>query len=103
MCSVKNLLALVKRDSIETTRAQPYHLNLPLYFLYFYLFWRILLAGVPQYGLVVNPQKVVVNFEDYGSTDSCPGVRVLPLRCLFPWCGLLVDTHTLDIYKDYSR
>lgn len=103
MCSVKNCLALVTRDSIETTRAQPYHLNLPLYFLYFYLFWRILLAGVPQYGLVVNPQKVVVNFEDYGSTDSCPGVRVLPLRCLFPWCGLLLDTHTLDIYKDYSR
>uniref|UniRef100_A0A674P7D3 Telomerase reverse transcriptase n=1 Tax=Takifugu rubripes TaxID=31033 RepID=A0A674P7D3_TAKRU len=65
-------------------------------------FLKILLAGVPQYGLVVNPQKVVVNFEDYGSTDSCPGLRVLPLRCLFPWCGLLLDTHTLDIYKDYS-
>lgn len=64
---------------------------------------RILLAGVPQFGLVVNPQKVVVNFELSKSTNSCPGLRVLPLRCLFPWCGLLLDTHTLDTYKDYSR
>lgn len=33
---------------------------------------------------------------------SCPGIRVLPPRCLFPWCGLLLDTHSLDVYKDYS-
>uniref|UniRef100_H3C688 Telomerase reverse transcriptase n=1 Tax=Tetraodon nigroviridis TaxID=99883 RepID=H3C688_TETNG len=65
-------------------------------------FLKILLAGVPQYGLVANPQKIVVNFEDSESTNSCPGIRVLPLRCLFPWCGLLLDTYNLDIYKDYS-
>lgn len=61
-----------------------------------------LLAGVPQYGLVVHPQKVVVNFQP-GSTDSFPDIRMLPPHCLFPWCGLLLDTHSLDIYKDYSR
>ncbi|XP_074469648.1 telomerase reverse transcriptase [Sebastes fasciatus] len=65
-------------------------------------FLKILLAGVPQYGLVVNPQKVVVNFQVSGSVGSCPGIRVLPPHCLFPWCGLLLDTHSLDCYKDYS-
>lgn len=64
---------------------------------------RILLAGVPQYGLAVNPQKVVLNFQVSGSAASCPDIRMLPPRCLFPWCGLLLDTHTLDVYKDYSR
>uniref|UniRef100_A0A671U9N2 Telomerase reverse transcriptase n=1 Tax=Sparus aurata TaxID=8175 RepID=A0A671U9N2_SPAAU len=65
-------------------------------------FLKILLAGVPQYGLVVNPQKVVVNFQVSGSEGSFPDIRVLPPRCLFPWCGLLLDTHSLDVYKDYS-
>ncbi|KAK1880514.1 Telomerase reverse transcriptase [Dissostichus eleginoides] len=65
-------------------------------------FLNILLAGVPQYGLVVNPQKVGVNFQVPGSMGSCPGIRVLPPHCLFPWCGLLLDTHSLDVYKDYS-
>ncbi|XP_058474618.1 telomerase reverse transcriptase [Solea solea] len=65
-------------------------------------FLEVLLAGVPQYGLVVNPQKVVLNFQLSGNVSSCPNIRVLPLHCLFPWCGLLLDTHTLDVYKDYS-
>uniref|UniRef100_A0A665T7W5 Telomerase reverse transcriptase n=1 Tax=Echeneis naucrates TaxID=173247 RepID=A0A665T7W5_ECHNA len=65
-------------------------------------FLKILLAGVPQYGLMVNPQKVVVNFPASESVGSCPGIRVLPLHCLFPWCGLLLDTNSLDIHKDYS-
>ncbi|XP_069032065.1 telomerase reverse transcriptase [Embiotoca jacksoni] len=65
-------------------------------------FLKILLAGVPQYGLVVNPQKVAVNFQVSGSASACPGICVLPPNCLFPWCGLLLDTRSLDVYKDYS-
>ncbi|XP_061596996.1 telomerase reverse transcriptase [Cololabis saira] len=65
-------------------------------------FLKILLNGVPQYGLVVNPQKVAVNFQVLASVGPCPGIHVLPPHCLFPWCGLLLDTHTLDVYKDYS-
>ncbi|XP_051811535.1 telomerase reverse transcriptase [Acanthochromis polyacanthus] len=65
-------------------------------------FLKVLMAGVPQYGLVVNPQKVVVNFEASESLGSCPDIRVLPPHCPFPWCGLLLDTHSLDVYKDYS-
>ncbi|XP_034747661.1 telomerase reverse transcriptase isoform X2 [Etheostoma cragini] len=65
-------------------------------------FLKTLLAGVPQYGLVVNPHKVAVNFQVSGNMGSCPGIRVLSPHCLFPWCGLLLDTHSLDVYKDYS-
>ncbi|XP_074542590.1 telomerase reverse transcriptase [Halichoeres trimaculatus] len=65
-------------------------------------FLRVLLAGVSQYGLVVNPKKVAVNFQVSGSCSSCPDIRVLPTHCLFPWCGLLLDTQSLDVYKDYS-
>ncbi len=63
---------------------------------------RTLLAGVPDYGCQINPQKAAVNFPVCVQwLDS--GVRVLPSCCLFPWCGLLLDTHSLDVYKDYSR
>ncbi|KAM9701147.1 telomerase reverse transcriptase-like, partial [Menidia menidia] len=60
-----------------------------------------LLVGVPDYGLVVNPHKVVVNFGVPGGRGPA-GMRVLPPRCLFPWCGLLLDTLNLDVHKDYS-
>ncbi|CAJ1083756.1 telomerase reverse transcriptase [Xyrichtys novacula] len=65
-------------------------------------FLRVMLAGVPQYGLVVNPQKVAVNFHLPECGGPFADINVLPLRCLFPWCGLLIDTHTLDVYRDYS-
>ncbi|KAK0154845.1 Telomerase reverse transcriptase [Merluccius polli] len=65
-------------------------------------FFKTLLAGVQDYGLVVNPQKVVVNFQVSEDLGASPKVRMLPASCLFPWCGLLLDTHTLDVYKDYS-
>ncbi|XP_043088957.1 telomerase reverse transcriptase isoform X2 [Puntigrus tetrazona] len=65
-------------------------------------FLTMLLAGVPDYGCKINPQKVAVNFPVCTEwLDS--GVSVLPACCLFPWCGLLLDTHSLDVYKDYSR
>uniref|UniRef100_A0AAV2K7V5 Telomerase reverse transcriptase n=1 Tax=Knipowitschia caucasica TaxID=637954 RepID=A0AAV2K7V5_KNICA len=66
-------------------------------------FLKILLPGVPQYGLAINPQKVVVNFKFTEAVAGIgPEIRVLPPRSMFPWCGLLLDTHSLDVYKDYS-
>ncbi|XP_067111466.1 telomerase reverse transcriptase [Osmerus mordax] len=65
-------------------------------------FLKTLLAGVPQYGCVVNPQKVAINFPMSEDQGVCPETRVLPAHCLFPWCGLLLDTRTLDVYCDYS-
>ncbi|KAM9824207.1 telomerase reverse transcriptase [Neosynchiropus ocellatus] len=63
-------------------------------------FLMTLLAGVPEYGLVANLQKVVANFHVH--TWSHPDINTLPYHCLFPWCGLLLDTKSLDVYKDYS-
>ncbi|XP_061118802.1 telomerase reverse transcriptase [Conger conger] len=62
-------------------------------------FLTTLQGGVAEYGCFVNPQKVAVNFP---LEDGYPDVQVLPSRSLFPWCGLLVDTSTLDVYTDYS-
>ncbi|XP_072529465.1 telomerase reverse transcriptase [Salminus brasiliensis] len=62
---------------------------------------KILLAGVPDYGCKINPQKVAVNFPVCDEL-SFPEVSELPLQCLFPWCGLLIETRTLDVYNDYS-
>uniref|UniRef100_A0A8C5AL40 Telomerase reverse transcriptase n=1 Tax=Gadus morhua TaxID=8049 RepID=A0A8C5AL40_GADMO len=65
-------------------------------------FFKTLSDGVQDYGLLVNPQKVVVNFQVSEDSGAGPNVRVLPASCLFPWCGLLLDTHTLDVFQDYS-
>nr|ABW74630.1 telomerase reverse transcriptase [Danio rerio] len=65
-------------------------------------FLTTLLSGVPDYGCQINPQKVAVNFPVCVSWVNS-GVSVLPSSCLFPWCGLMIHTHTLDVYKDYSR
>ncbi|XP_064164400.1 telomerase reverse transcriptase isoform X2 [Anguilla rostrata] len=62
-------------------------------------FLKTLQGGVAEYGCFINPQKVAVNFP---LADGCSDVQVLPSRSLFPWCGLLVDTSTLDVYNDYS-
>ncbi|XP_056597856.1 telomerase reverse transcriptase isoform X2 [Triplophysa dalaica] len=65
-------------------------------------FLTTLLAGVPEYGCKINPQKVAVNFPVCEEWERS-GVSVFQSHCLFPWCGLLLDTHTLDVFKDYSR
>ncbi|KAK7124179.1 hypothetical protein R3I94_018513 [Phoxinus phoxinus] len=65
-------------------------------------FLTTLLAGVPDYGCKINPQKVAVNFP-VCEQWVCSGVSVFPSCCLFPWCGLQIHTHTLDVYKDFSR
>ncbi|XP_066572083.1 telomerase reverse transcriptase isoform X2 [Amia ocellicauda] len=63
-------------------------------------FLRILAAGVPEYGCFINPHKTVINFP-IDDIPNCSGVKQLPPACLFPWCGLLMDTSSLDIYYDY--
>ncbi|XP_048848450.1 telomerase reverse transcriptase isoform X2 [Brienomyrus brachyistius] len=65
------------------------------------MFLKSLLAGVPEYGCFANPTKVAVNFP-VDDMEGIPSVRQLPFQCLFPWCGLLLDTDNLDVYHDYS-
>lgn len=65
-------------------------------------FLSVMLAGQPDYGITVNPSKSLVNFE-----ATINGVKMPRLEgtVLFPYCGNLIDTHTLDIRKDrdYGR
>lgn len=62
---------------------------------------RTLMAGVPGYGCVINPQKVAVNFPVRDEL-KCEEMTEFPAHCMFPWCGLLLDTRSLHVYNDYS-
>ncbi|KAF5887628.1 telomerase reverse transcriptase, partial [Clarias magur] len=64
-------------------------------------FLKTLMGGVPVYGCVINPQKVAVNFPVRDELQ-CTEMTEFPAHCLFPWCGLLIDTCSLHIYNDYS-
>ncbi|XP_051871692.1 telomerase reverse transcriptase [Pristis pectinata] len=65
-------------------------------------FLRTLAAGIPEYGCFISPHKTVVNFPVDEDLPGCSTARSLPEHCLFPWCGLLFDTQTLEVYCDYS-
>ncbi|XP_058148628.1 telomerase reverse transcriptase [Dasypus novemcinctus] len=64
-------------------------------------FLRTLARGVPEYGCEINLRKTAVNFP-VDDARGCASFRQLPAHCLFPWCGLLLDTRTLEVYCDYS-
>ncbi|XP_028638557.1 telomerase reverse transcriptase isoform X3 [Grammomys surdaster] len=65
-------------------------------------FLSTLVYGVPEYGCTINLQKTVVNFPvETGALDGAVPHQ-LPAHCLFPWCGLLLDTQTLEVFCDYS-
>ncbi|XP_057565961.1 telomerase reverse transcriptase isoform X3 [Hippopotamus amphibius kiboko] len=65
-------------------------------------FLRTLVRGVPEYGCLANLRKTVVNFpvEDGALGGAAP--LQLPAHCLFPWCGLLLDTRTLEVRCDHA-
>ncbi|XP_064515561.1 telomerase reverse transcriptase isoform X1 [Pseudopipra pipra] len=64
-------------------------------------FLRTLAAGIPEYGFLINPNKTVVNFP-VDDIPGCPKFKQLPDCRLIPWCGLLLDIQTLEVYCDYS-
>lgn len=60
------------------------------------------MRGVPEYGCQVNLRKTVVNFPvEPGALGGAAPLQ-LPAHCLFPWCGLLLDTRTLEVHGDHS-
>ncbi|XP_058536167.1 telomerase reverse transcriptase isoform X4 [Ochotona princeps] len=65
-------------------------------------FLRTLVQGVPEYGCQINLEKTVVNFPVEETTLGGQVLLQLPAHCLFPWCGLLLDTRTLEVSCDYS-
>jgi telomerase reverse transcriptase len=60
-------------------------------------FLQVMMDGQPAYGISVNPSKSLVNFEVTVNGAKIP--RLLG-STLFPYCGNLIDTHTLDLRKD---
>ncbi|XP_006821434.2 telomerase reverse transcriptase-like [Saccoglossus kowalevskii] len=61
-------------------------------------FLKIMSAGIPRYGCKINSQKTVTNFE-VGDTYTATS---LPSEAVFPWCGLLINTKTLEVNVDYE-
>lgn len=63
-------------------------------------FLQVMLKGQPKYGISVNPAKSLVNFS-----AAVDGVQIPQLEGshLFPYCGSLIDTRTLEIHRDQDR
>ncbi|KAI9836504.1 MAG: hypothetical protein M1838_005015 [Thelocarpon superellum] len=63
-------------------------------------FLQVMHQGHPDYGVTVNADKSLVNFE------ACVGpttIRNLGADRAFPYCGNLIDPTTLEVRKDRTR
>uniref|UniRef100_A0A8C3TCS5 Telomerase reverse transcriptase n=1 Tax=Chelydra serpentina TaxID=8475 RepID=A0A8C3TCS5_CHESE len=65
-------------------------------------FLRTLATGIPAYGFLINPKKTVMNFPVDEDIPGCSKFKQLPYCSVIPWCGLLLDIQTLEVYCDYS-
>ncbi|KKK16462.1 hypothetical protein AOCH_006621 [Aspergillus ochraceoroseus] len=63
-------------------------------------FLRVMIPGQPRYGISVNPAKSLVNFA--ASVEGAQIPRLIDTT-LFPYCGSLIDTQTLELFKDPDR
>ena len=63
-------------------------------------FLQIMHNGLPTYGVRVNPDKTLVNFEVTVNDRKVP--RLVCSRD-FPYCGTFIDIKTLNITKDRER
>jgi telomerase reverse transcriptase len=59
-------------------------------------FVKVLHQGVPEYGVMVNSEKSLVNFD---LTINDHQIPKLDGGKGFPYCGTLIDTRTLDITR----
>lgn len=62
-------------------------------------FVETLHAGVPDYGVEVNPDKTLVNFDMEGTK----GPVKKSTSQAFPYCGTTINTKTLEIMKDHEK
>jgi telomerase reverse transcriptase len=63
-------------------------------------FLQVMIKGQPAYGVSVNPAKSLVNFTTIVKETPIP--RLVD-TLLFPYCGSLINTRTLEIHKDHDR
>ncbi|KAJ5492091.1 Telomere reverse transcriptase [Penicillium expansum] len=63
-------------------------------------FLEVMIRGQPAYGVQVNPAKSMTNFS-----AAVDGILLPRLEgtSLFPYCGSLIDTHTLEFHRDRDR
>ncbi|KAJ5663924.1 hypothetical protein N7507_004655 [Penicillium longicatenatum] len=63
-------------------------------------FLKTMIPGQPSYGVLVNPAKSMVNF-----TAAVDGIHIPRIEgsTLFPYCGILINTHTLEMIRDQDR
>ncbi|EQL28452.1 hypothetical protein, variant [Blastomyces dermatitidis ATCC 26199] len=62
-------------------------------------FLQVMLEGNEDYGISVNPEKILVNFTT--TIDGRKVPRLLgPSQRQFPYCGNVIDTYTLALTKD---
>jgi telomerase reverse transcriptase len=63
-------------------------------------FLQVMHDGLPEYGVHVNPDKTLANFEATINGKKVP--RLVESR-KFPYCGSFIDTKTLNLSKDRER
>ncbi|KAJ9485945.1 hypothetical protein VN97_g7403 [Penicillium thymicola] len=63
-------------------------------------FLEVMIRGQPAYGVQVNPAKSMANFSATVDGILLPRLEGTPL---FPYCGRLIDTHTLEFHHDRAR
>lgn len=63
-------------------------------------FLEVMIRGQPSYGVQVNPAKSMANFSAAVDGILLPRLEGTPL---FPYCGSLIDTHTLEFHRDRDR
>lgn len=63
-------------------------------------FVEVMIPGQPSYGVRVNPTKSMSNFS-----AAVDGIFLPRLEgsALFPYCGTLISTQTLEIHRDQDR
>jgi telomerase reverse transcriptase len=56
--------------------------------------------GIPEYNCCINSHKTIKNFQVL--PDGSAQVDTTASHW-FPWCGLLINTQTLEVANDYTR
>lgn len=64
-------------------------------------FLKVMHKGIDAYGIAVTPEKSLVNFE--ACIDGFKVPRLPQGTTRFPYCGLMIDTKTVNISKDTAR
>lgn len=62
-------------------------------------FVQTMTAGIPEYGVSINPDKTLINFD---LTIAGKPVPRLGPNQPFPYCGTFINTKTLSITKSHS-